>query len=168
FNFLSVSLKTWRTMGGFEKTIQGFKNLLAPLGAIFHVIGAALQAAFPSGNKGVGKTLYAMSAGFEAITRPLQWFADVIEGTTPIVATFFKLLHIIGAAIKGAGGTVADFIKNLLDMVHIDAPSSSGLVGFVKDLAHAISDAINKVDELISKGASIGSAFGAIDFKMPS
>jgi len=167
FKFVATALKTWRTMGGFEKTIQGFKNLLAPIGALFHVVGAALAAAFPSGNKGVGKTLYAMSAGFEAITRPLQWFADVIEGTTPVIATFFRLLHIIGSAIKSAGGTVASFVKDLLEMVHVDVPSSSGFVKFLKDLAHAISDAIKKVDDLISKGASLRSAFGSVDFSMP-
>jgi len=167
FDFVGSALKTWRTLGGFEKTIQGFKNLLAPIGALFHVIGAAMRAAFPSGDKGAGKALYAMSAGFEAITRPLQLFADLIEGTTPVVATFFRLLHIIGAAIGAAGGKVADFVKDLLGMVHIDAPSSSGIIGFVKDLGHAISDAIKQIDSLIQKGASIGQAFGSIDFGMP-
>ncbi|HEU5091831.1 MAG TPA: tape measure protein, partial [Nitrospira sp.] len=168
FEFTANALKTWRTMGGFEKTIQGFKNLLAPLGAIFRVVGAALSAAFPSGNKGVGKTLYTMSAGFEAITRPLQWFADVIEGTTPVIATFFRMLHLIGAAIKSAGGTVANFVKDLLGMVSIQVPSGSGFIGFIKDLAKAVSDASKKVDELVQKGASVGAAFGAVDFKMPS
>lgn len=169
FEFAEITLKTWRDLGGFEKTMQGFKNILAPIGAILGVVGKALAAAFPSGEKGAGKALYGLSAGFEAVTRPLMWFAQVIEGTTPVLTTFFRLIHIIGSTIMSAGGTVADFVKDLLGMANIKAPSTGGFIDFIKSLASAVSDAIKKVDELIRKGASIGSAMGTVvgDFEMP-
>ena len=168
FNFTATALKTWRTMGGFEKTIQGFKNLFAPLAAIFHVVGAALREAFPSGDKGAGKALYGLSAGFEALTRPLQVLADVIEGTTPMLVLFFKAIHLGGALIGAAASKVGDFVKDLLGMVSIKVPSGGGFIGFIKDLAREIGNAITKVDNLIQKGASLTSAFGSVSIDMPT
>ena len=55
FNFVGAALKGWRAMGGFEKTIQGFKNILAPIGALFDAVGTAWRAAFPGERRASGR-----------------------------------------------------------------------------------------------------------------
>ncbi len=167
FDWASVTLKVWRNMGGFEKTIQGFKNLLSPIGAIFDVIGTAMREAFPSGGKGSGKALYSLSAGFEAITRPLQLLADLIRGTTPVITTFFQVIKIAFAALKSGAGFVSDFVTNAMGLVEIKAPSG-GLLGFIKDIASAVGDAVDGVSDLLSRGRSLTEAFGKVDISLPS
>lgn len=168
FNFLEVTLKVWRRMGGFQKTIQGFKNILAPIGAIFTTIGDAWQQAFPGGGRGAGKTLYAISSGFEAITSPLQLVADLIRKLTSPLAIFFGIIHIGIAFIKTGINYVLDFVGALTGLVDLDAPSGGGLLGFIKDIGSAIGDAVGKIDKLLSKGASLTQAFGAVDIDLPS
>lgn len=168
FHFLSVALKTWRNMGGFEKTIQGFKNILAPFGAILETIGKAWGKAFPSSNKGTGKALYGLSAGFEAVTRPLQWLADIIRGTTPIMTVFFQAIRIGGTVLGRVAGSIGDFVKDLLGLVNLNVPKTGGFISFIKSIADEIADAVQKVDQLLSKGASLSKAFGAVDINLPS
>lgn len=169
FEFGVTALKTWRKMGGFEKTIQGLKNIMAPFAAILDVIGDAWKEAFPGTSSGAGKALYGLSAGFEAVTRPLQWLADLIRGTTPVLEVFFKILRIGGTAIGRVAGQIADFVSDLLGLANIKAPSgSSGFLGFIKDIGKAIANAVDQIDDLLSKGASLGAAFGAVDINLPS
>jgi tape measure domain-containing protein len=168
FDFGETSLKTWRKMGGFEKTIEGIGNLLSPIGALFRVVGAAISAAFPSSGGGAGKFLYSLSSGFELVTRPLRVFAEVIEGAATPIATLIRLVRIVGAVIGASVGVVVDFAEKLLGLADLKVPSTDGFVGFIKDIAKAVVDAIAKIDRLIAKGASIGEAFGAVDISLPS
>ena len=168
FDFIGTSLKVWRTMGGFEKTLGGFKNLLSPIGALLGVIGKAWSQAFPDSGKGAGKAIYGLSVAFELITRPLTLLADLISGTTPILTVFFSALKLGSTIVSRVSGMIGGFVKDLLGLAEVKVPSGAGFIGFVKELAKALTDAINKVEDLISKGTSIGAAFGAVDFKMPS
>lgn len=168
FGFATTTLKTWRQMGGFQKTIQGFKNLLAPFGALLRAIGDAWSAAFPNSGKGAGKALYGLSAGFEAVTRPLQLLASGITALTPALTVFFQLIKISGTLIKRAGEEIGEFVGNALGLVDLKAPSSGGFLGFVKKIASAIADAVDQIDDLLSKGSSLKDAFGSVDIDLPS
>lgn len=169
FNFGAKTLKVWRHMGGFEKTIQGFKNILAPFGAILHAIGDAWSAAFPDSGKGAGKALYGLSVGFEAVTRPLQLLADLISGTTPVLTVFFEAIKIGGILLGRVAGKIGDFVKDLLGMVDLNPPTSGGFIGFIKNIAGAIADAVKQIDKLLSKGASLSQAFGSLSLpSLPS
>lgn len=167
FDFGVTAIKTWRNMGGFEKTIQGIKNLMAPFGAIIKVVGKALDAAFPNSDRGAGKFLYSLSAGFELVTRPLAIFAEVVEGAVGPITGIIRIIKILVAVVQGAVGYVVDFVEKILGLAQIKLPKTDGFVGFVKDIAQAVSDAIKQIDQLLEKGASIKEAFGSIDISLP-
>ena len=167
FHFLSVTLKTWRKMGGFEKTVQGFKNILAPFAALLTAIGDAWSAAFPSSDKGAGKALYGLSAGFEAVTRPLQWLAALIEGTTPALTVFFRLLGIGYGIVKNIATSLWDLGEALATSADFDAPASGGFLGFLQDVRAAVGDAIDKVKDLVRGASSLGGLFGGVDVDIP-
>lgn len=164
FNWLSVALKTWRTMGGFEKTMQGFKNILAPIGAIFDVIGTAFRNAFPASDSGAGKGLYAMSAGFEALTRPLQWLASGIRLLTGPMTVFFQIIKIGGAVIRQLIEWIIDLASGIKDMLTFKV-DDGGFFGWLRDLGKWLTAPIKQISDLISKGKSLGDAFKGI--KMP-
>lgn len=166
FDFAQISLKTWRQMGGFKKTMEGFANILAPFKALFSAIGEAWQAAFPDSGKGAGKTLYGISAGFAAITSPLQLLAKLIRSLTSPLTTFFQILHIGGAAVGELLGFIGKLVSGFFKIGEIKPPSG-GFIKWIKDLASGVADAIDKINDLISKGASIGEAFGAVNIKLP-
>lgn len=168
FNWLTVMLTTWRKMGGFEKTIEGFRNILAPIGAIFDVIGTALRKAFPNSGSGSGKALYGLSAAFAAITSPLNLLAKLIRLLTNPLAVFFQIVKIGGEALKEIVGFIADFVKGVGGAVHLKAPSSGGFLGWIKDLGSAIADVIDQISKMIDKGKSLGDAFKSVHFDLPS
>lgn len=165
FDFIETTLKTFRTMGGFTKIGQIVKNVLAPIGAIFTAIGDAMRAAFPSGDKGIGKTMYGIVAAVELLTRPLQWLASLIRLLTGPLTLFFQIIKIGGAVIRGIIGWVADLVKNLVGLVDLKAPSGGGFFKWLKDLASALREPIDQMSKLIDKGASLKDVFTKI--KMP-
>lgn len=167
FNFISVALKTWRQMGGFEKTLQGFKNILAPFGAILQAVGDAWDQAFPGSDSGAGKALYGLSSGFELVTRPLQWLADLIIMTTPALAVFFGLLGDGVGIVKNISGVVFDFVQGLLGVSDFKMPKSGGFLGFLEAVGDAIADALDNIDDLLSKAGSLGGLFGGVDVDLP-
>jgi tape measure domain-containing protein len=122
FSFISVTLKVWRKMGGFEKLMQGFKNILAPFAALLGAIGDAWAEAFPSSNKGAGKALYGLSWAFEAVTRPLAWLAKGIPIITPILTAFFKVIRAGGEIVSNIIGYLVDFVKQVDRLSGIKAP----------------------------------------------
>lgn len=172
FNFAGAALKTWRLMGGFEKTIQGFKNLLAPIAALFGAIGDAWRAAFPDSGKGAGKALYGLSAGFEAITRPLQLLAKGIRGLTPLFTILFSVLRLGKTVVGEVIEIIGDLIAKVFHLGDFKMPTG-GLMDFLDKVAKAVVNAVNQIDTLIQKGSSLGSAFKSItmpsmpDIKMP-
>lgn len=168
FKWTTAALTTWRQMGGFEKTIQGIKNILAPFAALVDAVGTAFRTAFPSSGSGSGKALYALSAGFELITRPLQWLADLIRGTTPVLTVFFQAFRIGGTIIGRIAEKIGEFVGDLLGLADLKPPGSGGFLGFIKDIGKAIADAVDEIDDLLQKGASLSEAFGAVNIDLPS
>lgn len=168
FDWLSTALTTWRAMGGFEKTMEGFKNILAPLGAIFDVIGTALRKAFPNSGSGSGKALYGLSVAFAAITKPLDLLAKLIRLLTNPLAVFFQIVKIGATGLKEIVGFIADFIKGVAGAVDLKAPSSGGFLGWIKDVGSAIANAIDQISKMIDKGKSLGDAFKSVHFDLPS
>lgn len=166
FNWLSAALKTWRTMGGFEKTMQGFKNILSPIGAIFGTIGKAFKEAFPNSGQGAGKGLYAMSAAFELITRPLQLVAWLIRQLLGPMTLFFQIVKIGGTAIRELAGFLTNLVTSALGLVHIDlGGEGDGFLGWLRKLGGWLVSPISQISTLIDKGKSLGEAFKNI--KMP-
>src|SRR6478736_7445314 len=171
FNFLATALKTWRQMGGFEKTLQGFKNILAPIGALLHAIGDAWSAAFPSSNKGAGKDLSGLSAGFELLTRPLAWLAKGIPIITPLLTGMFLAFKVGGTIIGNLIGYIVDFVKAAAGLAEMDAPSAGGFMGFLQGVAAVAIAAKDAISDLIKKGQSLGGALSSINLpsiSMPS
>lgn len=168
FTFTSATLRAWRNMGGFEKTIQGFKNIISPIAALFMAIGTAFKSAFPRPGKGAGAGLYGLSVAFEAITRPLTWLAKGITATTPVLKTFFQIVKIGVTAIKEAASFIGGFVTQAAGLVSLEAPSGGGFLDFIKKIAKAIADAVDKISDLLSKGQSLTQAFGAVNLDLPS
>lgn len=169
FDWLSISLKTWRQMGGFEKTMEGFKNLLAPIGAILDVLGESFRKVFPDSGAGSGKALYGLSAGFAAITYPLQLLADLIRKLTGPMTVFFQLIRIGGETIGWIAEQIWDFVEGALDLVHLKKPNTGGFFGWIVDLGEVIGDTLDQITKLLNKGKSIPEAFGSLDLpSLPS
>ena len=172
FDFTSATLKTWRQMGGFEKTIQGFKNILAPIGALLSAIGTAWRTAFGGETgQGAGKALYGISAGFEAITRPLAWLAKGIPVITPLLTGLFLAIKTGGTIIGNVVGVVVDFVKAAVGLAEIKAPNAGGFMGFLQGVAAVAIAAKDAIQDLINKGKSLGGALSSLslpDINMPS
>ena len=168
FNWATVALTTWRSMGGFTKTMEGFHNLLAPVGALLGAIGKAFRAAFPNSGSGSGKALYGLSAGFAAITKPLDLLAKLITHLTAPLTFFFQLVKIGGAALGSAVGAVKDFVTGLSGAVDLKAPSSGGFLDWIKKIGSAIGDAVDQISKMLDKGKSLKDAFSSVKFKLPS
>lgn len=166
FSFISVALKTWRAMGGFEKTLQGFKNILAPFGALLGAIGDAWSKAFPSSNQGAGKALYGLSAGFELLTRPLAWLAKGIPTITPLLVFLFTTIGSGVGAVKDLVHWLIDLVSTASDLADLDAPNAGGFLGFVQTIVAVVKDAVSGVDDLIRRGRSLSGVFGGLS--MPS
>lgn len=168
FGGVRSMLKVWDDLGGRAKVLETVGNLLAPIGAIVSTIGKAWKSAFPSSGAGSGAVLYGISWALEAITSPLRLLADLISGATPVLATFFKIVKMGGKGIGEVIGFIVDLVSNLEILGEIDAPSAGGFLDWVKKLGASIKTAVDEVDELMSKGASLASAFGSVDIKLPS
>lgn len=166
FNFASTAIQTWRNMGGFQKVIQGIKNVLAPIGALLSAIGDAWSTAFPSSNTGAGKALYGLSAGFELITRPLAWLAKGIPAITPLLVFLFRTIGGGVSAVKDLVTWFVNLVTAAKDMADINAPSTGGLMGFIQGLISLSKSAVDGLDALINKGKSLGGALSSI--KLPS
>lgn len=165
FDFAATAIETWRSMGGFEKTLQGFKNLLSPIGALLGAIGDAWAAAFPGSSSGAGKALYGLSAGFELITRPLTWLAKGIPVITPLLTGLFTVIAKGGQAVGSVVGYIVDFVKAAFGLAEMKAPNAGGFLGFIQRIASAVMDAIRNIDTLINKGKSLGGSLSNI--KLP-
>lgn len=169
FNFLSVALKTWRQMGGFEKTLQGFKNILAPFAALLGAIGDAWSAAFPSSDSGAGKALYSLSAGFELLTRPLAWLADGIPAIVPLLTVLFTVIGGGVNVVKALVGWLVDLVTQAVELGKIDAPNAGGFLGFLQSVATLAMGAAGAISDLVKKGKGLGDALSGLDLpSLPS
>jgi tape measure domain-containing protein len=162
FNFVSSALKTWRAMGGFEKTIQAIKNVLAPIGALLKAIGTAWNTAFPSSNKGAGKTLYGISAGLELLTRPLAWLAKGIPVITPFLVIFFRVIGAGVGAVKDLVTWLVEMVQGAKDLTDLKAPNAGGFLGFLQNIVTVVESAVAGVDTLVRKGKGLTSVFSSI------
>lgn len=168
FDWITVTLKVWRQMGGFEKLMEGFGNVLAPIGALLGAIGEAFRAAFPDSGSGAGKALYGLSAAFASLTYPLELLARLIRKLTDPLTFFFQILRIGGAIVGEITGKIVSFVKAALDAVEIKAPSGNTLIEWLGALGSAIGGAVDQIVGLLNKGKSIREAFSNIDFDLPS
>lgn len=171
FSWTTSALETWRTMGGFTKFIQIFRNILSPIGAIFKAIGDAWKAAFPNSGKGAGGTLYFITAAIEALTRPLYWLSKLIGLLVHPLTLFFKIIRLGGVAIGKVFGVIKDFANLIWDVATFDAPDLGGFWGFIQKVGRWARDAAREVKELYDKIAPLVDKVRefdfSFDFKMP-
>ena len=130
FNFANQALKTWKSLGGLKDTIQGFKNILAPVVALFKAVGAAWAEAFPSSGKGVGGMLASISHGFLKMTEPLAWLAKQMPRIVPVLAFFFKLLKMGAGSVAYVSHAIGDLVRKIMGMADIKV-SSGGITKFL-------------------------------------
>lgn len=166
FNFLSGIIQTWRDMGGFKKTMEGFKNILAPIGALFSTIGKAWRAAFPKSESGAGSALYGLSNGFALLTSPLKLLAKLITLLQGPLTNFFLEIKIGGQIIGLIIGWVKEFVGHLFSLVSFKMPSGGGgILGFFSTIAGAITAALQNVSHFLDRIKSAKSIFSG--FKIP-
>ena len=167
FGYIGALLKGWDEMGGRVAILNTIKNLLAPIGAIIKVVGAAWQAAFPSKKTGSGLAL--ASKGLEALTSPLAILAKLISKSTPTITGFFRVLGIAGELAKRAGKYIGEMVQRLFGVLKEKMPSvnTGGMIDFIKNLAKAVGDAIEQAADLIKKGEGIKDVFSNMKFDMP-
>jgi tape measure domain-containing protein len=138
FNWLNVTLKTFKALGGFGEIAQGFKNLWAPVAAIFQAVGDAWHEAFPDKGPGSGQVLFNIAHGFAAITSPLQLVADWIPKLVPFLAALFKTVKMGAGGLGELAHLIGNLVKGLGDLFAIKAPSSGGLSSFFEKLLAGI------------------------------
>lgn len=169
FNFIATALHEWRKLGGFEKTIQAIKNVLAPIGAILKTVGDAWRQAFPSSDKGAGGALYGLSAGLELLTRPLAWLAKGIPVLTPLLVVLFSVIHKGGQFVGMVVGLFVDLVKQAKHLSDIKAPSAGGILGFLQDVINTAKEAIGWVKDFVEYlGSLIQAADDLAKAKAPS
>ena len=149
FDFGAEALGTWRKMGGFEDTIKGFKNILAPIGALFKTVGKAWQEVFPTTGKGVGGTLAEISSGFEKLTRPLAWLAEQIPKLTPFFVSLFSVFKMGAGSLKDVGKFLGEIGSQLASFFQIDIPP-------LPNLGDILEGMMGGIKNLFDKGMEIG------------
>lgn len=164
FDGIERVLKGWERLGGKSAIFKTISHVLSPIAAIFGRIGDAIEIAF--GGKRGGSFLAKFSKMLERLTRPLNILGKLIRGDlTPLQALMRMFQWGTNLIGKFAGG-VGDLIKPLANLVGIDIPEF-GLLKWIRDLAAEIKQAINGVDDLIKKGASLQDALGSVDISLP-
>lgn len=168
FNFATATLTTFRALGGQKQLLQAFHNILAPFGAIFTTIGKAFREAFPSTGSAAGQGLFNLASLFNKMTRPLAILAGFISALVGPLKTFFQIINIGVAFIKAGISYITAFVSGLLGLVQFKAPGTdTGLLGYIRDIAHEVGKAIDTISNLLNKGKSLTEAFGAVSLKLP-
>lgn len=173
FKFITTSLDTFRALHGQKQLIIGFKNILAPFGALFKAVGDAFHSAFPKSASASGGTLYGLAVAFRVLTTPLALLAKLISFLVYPLTAFFQILRIGGTAIGFVIQLVVDFVKGLYDLASFKMPDAGGagtLLGWIKTVISEIGRALGVVTSLLNEGASLKDAFSAlgdIDLKIP-
>jgi tape measure domain-containing protein len=134
FHFTNATLKTFKTLGGFEKIAEGFKNLWAPIAAIFTAVGDAWHKAFPDKGPGSGQVLFNIADGFAKITAPLQTVAEWISKIVPALATFFGIVKMGVGGLSEAASAIGQLVSSLVGLVDIKAPSAGGFTSFFEKI----------------------------------
>lgn len=166
FRFLNVTLKTFKALGGFGEIAQGFKNLWAPVGAIFTAVGDAWHKAFPEKGPGSGQVLFNIAHGFAAITAPLQVVAGWIPKLVPFLAALFKTVKMGAGGLGEIAHLIGNLARSLGDLFSIHAPSSGGFSSFFQKLLAGIGnvfDAGVDIAKDILKGLIAGFTDGSFD-----
>lgn len=128
FAFTNTALATWKALGGGAKVMEGLRNIASPFVALFHAIGDAWQAAFPTTGKSAGSVLYDMSSAFATLTKPLTWVARLITALTPALTYFFKTIKMGASGLKQIATDIGELAEHFAELVNLDLPSGSGVI----------------------------------------
>ena len=164
FRFLNVTLKTFKALGGFQEIAQGFKNLWAPIGAIFTAVGDAWHKAFPDKGPGSGQVLFNIAHGFASITAPLQTVADWIPKLVPVLTVLFKTVKMGASGLHGLAEVIDNIAHALGNLFATKAPAGGGISSFFDKITAGIDkmfqfgvDIAGKIFDGIAAGFTNGS-----------
>jgi tape measure domain-containing protein len=166
FNWLNHTLKVFKTLGGFGEIAQGFKNLWAPIAAIFTAVGDAWHAAFPDKGPGSGQVLFNIAHGFAQITAPLQTVATWIPKLVPFLTALFKTVKMGAGGLGELTHLIGNLARSLGDLFSVKAPSSGGFTSFFEKILSGLGnmfDAGVNIAKDILDGIIQGFSSGSID-----
>jgi hypothetical protein len=143
FKWLNTTIKVFKSLGGFGKIAEGFKNLWAPVAAIFDAVGAAWRKAFPDKGPGSGQVLYNIADGFAKITAPLQTVAGWIPKLVPFLAALFKTVKMGAGGLAELASLIGHLAESLASLVSIHAPSSGDFSSFFDKLISGLGKMFN-------------------------
>lgn len=165
FSFVTSALTVWREMGGAEKVMTGFSNIIWVFTSRLHAVGDAWEAAFPNSSLSFGKILYWLSAGFELLTRPLAVLSQATEDLTPAITVFFIAIREGVGFVIGLAAGIVNLTKAAVGLARADAPNAGGLIGFLQSIAEYADGAISSIQTLMDKAKSLGSSLTG--FELP-
>lgn len=167
FTYLGKLLKGWDELGGRMSVLHTFRNLLAPIVAIFKILAGLWKKAFPSETTGAG--LAAFSKLIQRLTRPLNILAKVISGQITPWQGFFRIMGVGRRILRSFGDFIGPLVERIADLLNIPLPSgNSGFLGFLKKVADEVGRVLKEIQKLINKGDSLKEALGKVSFDLPS
>lgn len=142
--------------------LEGIKNVLAPLGALFKAFGDAWKEAFPSTGENTSLWIIDLAKGFKELTEPLRGLAEnVIPKITPLIAILFTTIKagvsIVAALASGIGNLASKFVdigENIVGGI------LSGLNA--TDIQNAITEFANNIVTWIKSALGINSPAEAL------
>lgn len=171
---LNNLVKGWDKLGGRKVLIEGLKNAMQALGAVFHAIGSAFREVFPPTT---AKQLYDMTVSFRDFMERLKMGGQTADELKRTFAGVFAVLKIgwdiikaVGTAIFGLFGVVAGGSGGFL---HLTATIGDFLVKVQKAIekSHILTTAFSSLGGILAipiqlfqlLAAALESAFGKFD-----
>jgi len=166
FGYLEAVIKGFDKFGGRTAILETIKNILSPIVGLFGLLGKAIHLVFGDGEAGEGAATFAKA--LQHLTRPLRILGELLKGNLTPMEAWKRLVEVLGNAVRNFLRYISGFGKSFEDFVSVKIPGGDSIIRFFKDLAREISNAIQRVEALIEKGAGLGSIFGGgFSFDMP-
>jgi len=166
FGYLEAVIKGFDKFGGRTAILETMKNILAPIVALFGLLGRVIKTVFGDGEAGKGAATFAKA--LQHLTRPLRILGQLISGQITPMEALKRLYEVTSHAIRNFFRWVSELAGPLGDLISTKVPGGENILQFFKDLAREVSNAVDRVKDLIQSGAGIGDIFGGMSFDMPS
>lgn len=165
FGYLEAVVKGFDKFGGRTAILETIKNVLSPIVGLFGLLGKAINLVFGRGEAGEGAATFAKA--LQHITRPLRILGELMKGNLTPMEAAARLWEVLSNAVRNFFRFIGGKAGFLEDFVSVKIPNGPAIVQFFKDLAREVGNAIERVEDLVAKGASIGDIFGGFSFDMP-
>jgi phage-related protein len=165
FGYLEAVVKGFDKFGGRTAILETIKNILSPIVGLFGLLGKAIQKVFGDGEAGEGAATFAKA--LQHATRPLRILGELLKGNLTPMEAATRLWEVYKNGIRNVVDWLGKLAGPLERVISMKVPGGEGVIQFIKDLAREIGNAIERVEELVESGASIGDIFGGAKFDMP-